>query len=79
MATVSYLVVLPKQLVAHSNTVALDFGREIWGPTGVFVFAIIVAFSCFGALNGRSASVSSLLILITDQQAPYIQVQDSYA
>ena len=35
-----------------SNTVAMDFGRTIWGPVGGSIFAFMVAFSCFGALNG---------------------------
>lgn len=49
---VAYFIVLPKNLVAHSNTVGLDFGKEIFGPIGGVVFALIVAVSCFGALNG---------------------------
>lgn len=35
-----------------SNTVALDFGRALFGPVGGIVFSAMVAFSCFGALNG---------------------------
>ncbi len=38
--------------VGLSNTVALDFGRAIFGPIGGSIFAILVAISCFGALNG---------------------------
>lgn len=48
----AYFVVLPKTMVAHSNTVGLDFGKEMFGPIGGVVFALIVAMSCFGALNG---------------------------
>jgi amino acid transporter len=44
---------LTPDLVSHTNTVALDFGSEIAGTTGGIVFAILVAFSCFGALNGQ--------------------------
>ena len=39
--------------VGLSNTVALDFGRALFGPVGGVVFAAMVAFSCFGALNGQ--------------------------
>lgn len=35
-----------------SNTVALDFGHAVFGRVGGIVFAVMVAFSCFGALNG---------------------------
>lgn len=39
-----------------SNTVAMDFGRALFGPVGGVVFALMVAFSCFGALNGMTLS-----------------------
>ena len=39
-------------IVARSNTVAMDFGRALFGPVGGFLFAFMVAISCFGALNG---------------------------
>lgn len=48
----SYLVVLDKATVGSSNAVALDFGRALFGPIGGVVFAVCVAVSCFGALNG---------------------------
>ena len=35
-----------------SNTVAMDFGRALFGPLGGSLFAFLVAISCFGALNG---------------------------
>ena len=39
--------------VARSNTVALDFGRALFGPFGGVLFAVMVAISCFGAMNGK--------------------------
>lgn len=53
LANVSYFVVLDKVTVGLSNTVALDFGRALFGPAGGVVFAVMVAISCFGALNGE--------------------------
>jgi amino acid transporter len=50
---VSYFLVLPPNLVSQTNTVALDFGSAVLGTTGGILFALIVAFSCFGALNGQ--------------------------
>ena len=41
-----------KNIVGLSNTVAMDFGRALFGPIGGALFAFMVAFSCFGALNG---------------------------
>ncbi|KZT66268.1 hypothetical protein DAEQUDRAFT_715307 [Daedalea quercina L-15889] len=61
LANLSYFVVLEKSTLALSNTVALDFGRALFGPVGGIVFALMVAISCFGALNG-SAFTSSRLI-----------------
>lgn len=43
--------------LARSNTVALDFGRALFGPVGGVAFALMVAISCFGALNGASPSL----------------------
>ncbi|KAG6851004.1 hypothetical protein H0H93_004491 [Arthromyces matolae] len=54
LANISYFVVLDKATVSLSNTVALDFGRALFGRIGGTVFACMVAFSCFGALNGRA-------------------------
>ncbi|XP_006458096.1 hypothetical protein AGABI2DRAFT_148591 [Agaricus bisporus var. bisporus H97] len=52
VTNLSYFVVLDRDLVGLSNTVALDFGRDLFGPIGGTTFAILVAISCFGALNG---------------------------
>lgn len=49
----SYFLVLPPALVSGTNTVALDFGSAIFGTTGGIVFAGLVSFSCFGALNSQ--------------------------
>src|SRR4051794_3259021 len=45
--------------VERSNTVALDFGRALFGSTGAIIFSVMVAFSCFGALNGTNETASS--------------------
>ncbi|TEB36352.1 L-methionine transporter [Coprinellus micaceus] len=61
MANISYFAVLDKNTVALSNTVALDFGRAIWGRAGATLFAVMVAVSCFGALNGSFYTSSRLV------------------
>ncbi|KAF9464735.1 amino acid permease-domain-containing protein [Collybia nuda] len=60
-ANLSYFVVLDKVTVSLSNTVAMDFGRALFGPIGGTVFAFMVAFSCFGALNGAFFTSSRLI------------------
>lgn len=50
-ANLSYFNVLSPEVVASSNTVALDFGRATIGRFGVIVFSTLVAISCFGALS----------------------------
>ncbi|KAI0065364.1 L-methionine transporter [Artomyces pyxidatus] len=67
LANVSYFVVLDKDTVGLSNTVALDFGRALFGPIGGSVFAFMVAFSCFGALNG-SFFTSGRLIYVAGKE-----------
>ncbi|KIY43400.1 L-methionine transporter [Fistulina hepatica ATCC 64428] len=61
LANVSYFVVLDKTTVGLSNTVAMDFGRALFGPIGGTVFAFMVAFSCFGALNGSFFTSARLI------------------
>ncbi|TFK29971.1 L-methionine transporter [Coprinopsis marcescibilis] len=61
LANLSYFVVLDRTLVGLSNTVAMDFGRAIWGKAGGTIFAFMVAFSCFGALNGSFYTSSRLV------------------
>lgn len=79
LANVSYFVVLDKVTVGMSNTVALDFGRALFGPAGGVVFAVMVAISCFGALNGGySLHNFQVLVLITYREylhfcAPYLR------
>lgn len=59
VTNIAYFIVLPKSLIAQSNTVALDFGKAVLGPTGGIVFAVVVAVSCFGALNSKPAAYTS--------------------
>ncbi|KAJ7219306.1 L-methionine transporter [Mycena pura] len=61
LANVSYFVVLDKNTISLSNTVAMDFGRALFGPVGGTVFAFMVAISCFGALNGSFYTSSRLV------------------
>ncbi|KZT67743.1 amino acid transporter [Daedalea quercina L-15889] len=61
LANLAYFVVLDKDTVGRSNTVALDFGRALFGPVGGVPFALMVAISCFGALNGSSFTASRLI------------------
>ncbi|KAF7304904.1 L-methionine transporter [Mycena kentingensis (nom. inval.)] len=61
LANVSYFVVLDKTTISLSNTVAMDFGRALFGSIGGTIFAILVAVSCFGALNGSFYTSSRLV------------------
>ncbi|KAI0950592.1 hypothetical protein AcV7_009010 [Taiwanofungus camphoratus] len=67
LANLAYFAVLDKATVGLSNTVALDFGRALFGPAGGIVFALMVAVSCFGALNG-SFFTSSRLIYVAGRE-----------
>ncbi|WWC69289.1 uncharacterized protein I206_103227 [Kwoniella pini CBS 10737] len=61
LANISYFVVLSPSVVAASNTVALDFGKETIGKFGMVVFSVLVAISCFGALNGSFFTTARLI------------------
>lgn len=61
LANLSYFVVLDKDVVGVSNTVAMDFGRTLFGHVGGTLFAVMVAVSCFGALNGSFFTSSRLV------------------
>ncbi|KAF2097495.1 hypothetical protein NA57DRAFT_41154 [Rhizodiscina lignyota] len=51
LANLSYFFVLPSSVIESSNTVAVAFGAKVLGPVGSMLLALIVAGSCFGALN----------------------------
>ena len=73
----SYLVVLDKATVGSSNAVALDFGRALFGPIGGVVFAVCVAVSCFGALNGSISPQPTIPSLIQSQKEGRSRVHGS--
>ncbi|EJU05603.1 L-methionine transporter [Dacryopinax primogenitus] len=66
-ANVSYFIVLDKVTVGRTNTIALDFGSVLFGRVGGIVFSIMVALSCFGALNG-SFFTSARLIYVAGKE-----------
>ncbi|KAL7007603.1 hypothetical protein EMMF5_002679 [Cystobasidiomycetes sp. EMM_F5] len=47
----SYFAVLPKDVVAQSNSIALDFGLHVLGPMGALLFSAIVIASAVGSVN----------------------------
>ncbi|GBB89743.1 hypothetical protein RclHR1_16520003 [Rhizophagus clarus] len=61
LANVAYYAVLPSSIVTQTNTIALDFGRKIFGHVGGIIFALCVAASCFGAANGSIFTGSRLI------------------
>lgn len=61
-------MVLDKATVGSSNAVALDFGRVLFGPIGGVVFAVFVAVSCFGALNGSISPQPTIPSLIRNEK-----------
>ncbi|PLW38338.1 hypothetical protein PCANC_24613 [Puccinia coronata f. sp. avenae] len=64
----AYLIVLPLEVVTQSNTIGLEFGRAIFGPIGSFIFSLIVAFSCFGALNSSVFTTSRLVSVAAEER-----------
>ncbi|RKO92380.1 amino acid/polyamine transporter I, partial [Blyttiomyces helicus] len=51
LANVAYYAVLPAQTVGLSNTIAMEFGKEVFGHIGGIIIPLIVIGSAFGAAN----------------------------
>ncbi|CEP14274.1 hypothetical protein [Parasitella parasitica] len=67
LSNVAYLAALRPQVVMHTNTVAMDFGKKIFGPAGGIVFAVCVALSCFGSANA-SVFTGARIIYVSAKQ-----------
>ncbi|KAF2262912.1 hypothetical protein CC78DRAFT_534444 [Lojkania enalia] len=61
LANISYFLVLPTSIIESSNTVAVAFGSQVFGPIGSLVLALFVAGSCFGALNATTFTSGRLV------------------
>lgn len=61
LASVAYIFVLPISVIQSSNTIAVEFGSVVFGRIGSLVLAIIVAGSCFGALNAMTFTSGRLV------------------
>ncbi|KAL8823261.1 MAG: hypothetical protein Q9191_006016, partial [Dirinaria sp. TL-2023a] len=61
LANISYIFVLPLPLIATSNTVAVSFGARVFGSLGSLFLALVVAASCFGALNAATFTSGRLV------------------
>lgn len=61
LANVSYFLVLPASVIESSNTVAVAFGSQVFGPIGSLILALFVSGSCFGALNATTFTSGRLV------------------
>lgn len=52
---------LPSHVIESSNTVAVAFGAQVFGPVGALVLALFVSGSCFGALNATTFTSGRLV------------------
>ena len=60
-ANIAYILVLPISLIESSNTVAVAFGHQVFGPIGSLILALLVSGSCFGALNATTFTSGRLV------------------
>jgi amino acid transporter len=51
LANISYFAILSKEEILSTTTVALTFADKIFGRVGRLIFALLISFSCIGALN----------------------------
>ena len=61
LANISYFFVLPTHIIESSNTVAVAFGSQVFGPIGALILALFVSGSCFGALNATTFTSGRLV------------------
>jgi Amino acid transporters len=61
LANVSYFLVLPLSTIQSSNTVAVQFGGQVFGRVGALILALVVSASCFGALNATTFTSGRLV------------------
>ncbi|KAF2786112.1 hypothetical protein K505DRAFT_380481 [Melanomma pulvis-pyrius CBS 109.77] len=61
LANISYFLVLPADVIESSNTVAVAFGSQVFGPIGSLILALFVSGSCFGALNATTFTSGRLV------------------
>ncbi|KAF2274237.1 uncharacterized protein EI97DRAFT_435332 [Westerdykella ornata] len=61
LANISYFLVLPASVIESSNTVAVAFGSQVFGPIGSLILALFVSGSCFGALNATTFTSGRLV------------------
>lgn len=61
LANLAYFFVLPFSVITATNTVAVAFGKKVYGPVGSIAFALVVCMSCFGALNATTFTSGRLI------------------
>ncbi|KAL7274141.1 hypothetical protein RUND412_002975 [Rhizina undulata] len=61
LAIVSYYLVLPRDVIGQSNTVAVAFGTKVFGTPGGVIFAVTVTLCAFGALNASTFTSGRLV------------------
>ncbi|ORY04868.1 large neutral amino acids transporter small subunit 2 [Clohesyomyces aquaticus] len=61
LANISYFLVLPTAIIESSNTIAVAFGSQVFGPIGSLILALFVSGSCFGALNATTFTSGRLV------------------
>ncbi len=61
LANLSYIFVLPADVINASNTVAVAFGQVVLGRVGSLILALVVSGSCFGALNATTFTAGRLV------------------
>ncbi|HEY0504218.1 MAG TPA: amino acid permease, partial [Lysobacter sp.] len=52
LACTAVLGLLPREALAQSQAPMADAARTLWGPGAGIALAVVMAISCFGALNG---------------------------
>lgn len=63
LTLLGYYAVLPKALVAVTETIGVDFGAEVFGKFGNILMPILVASSTFGSALSSMVTSSEIIVL----------------
>lgn len=69
LANLSYYAVLTSEEMTTSTTVALTFATKLLGKAGGTIFALLISFSCLGALNA---------VVFTSARLIYTSAKDEF-
>lgn len=67
LANICYYIILPWNVIADSDAVAVAVGRKTFGSIGGLFFAVLVSVSCLGSINANMFITGKLIVAAAEQ------------